>query len=822
MKKNLIILLLSLFFALKIDAQCDGVPYFNYWNTTNNMSFYPHVTEPYYLVETNWAFSDGQNMNQTSSYHVITSFSETGTHEVCVTYTIASSVDENYFCVTTICESFEVNCISLDVDLTSTIDPVDGTFEVTANVMNGVAPYSFQWWVWPGTILTTNDNTIFCDFEDHSYAQVNCSVIEQNGSLGCGSQYATITALNPQVDCEISLTATVMENVVSVEATMMDGEYSPTYPYIYFDFGDGSVPVAAEVGWTSPDVTHAYPVIGSYQICGISEAGFEDSCPDTSCIFVNVESIDLDCQAAFNESVSSGNYISITNASTGYYTDMEWNVDGTIVTNQDYYWNSVTSWPVTATLTISNDSTGCTSSVTETIDLNDYTFYVCGTMYWDANNNNVIDDSEAGLAFQNIEITDQNNNVMIVQTASDGTYCVELNLANGYTLFPQNSDYPNANYYPSYFSTYGGWNGGTNYVNFGTYYVIGEPDVNVNCQTSYVISAVSGTWLIVTVSNDSDQIVSGNLEINSGSFESFVGTPDMEGVFSNENSTFTATLTLQPFEQDGVLLYVQLDPTAPLNYSQFITASFELTSGEDANADDNSCISQQIVVGSFDPNDKQVSPQGNGPQGSIEPSTDWLTYRINFQNTGTAPAHDVRIEDEISNHLDMSSLEVIATSHTCFTTMVDQHVKFEFNNIMLPDSSANEPESHGFVVYRIRVLPNLPDQTQINNTAAIYFDFNEPIITNTTVNTIDYLINSVGTNSALQVSAFPNPASDELNVSVDMPATLRVFDMTGSLVVEKNLKTGLNRIEMHSFADGLYTFILNTNSDSNTFKIMKR
>ncbi len=257
MKKNLIILLLSLFFALKIDAQCDGVPYFNYWNTTNNMSFYPHVTEPYYLVETNWAFSDGQNMNQTSSYHVITSFSETGTHEVCVTYTIASSVDENYFCVTTICESFEVNCISLDVDLTSTIDPVDGTFEVTANVMNGVAPYSFQWWVWPGTILTTNDNTIFCDFEDHSYAQVNCSVIEQNGSLGCGSQYATITALNPQVDCEISLTATVMENVVSVEATMMDGEYSPTYPYIYFDFGDGSVPVAAEVGWTSPDVTHA-------------------------------------------------------------------------------------------------------------------------------------------------------------------------------------------------------------------------------------------------------------------------------------------------------------------------------------------------------------------------------------------------------------------------------------------------------------------------------------------------------------------------------------------------------------------------------------
>jgi hypothetical protein len=39
-------------------------------------------------------------------------------------------------------------------------------------------------------------------------------------------------------------------------------------------------------------------------------------------------------------------------------------------------------------------------------------------------------------------------------------------------------------------------------------------------------------------------------------------------------------------------------------------------------------------------------------------------------------------------------------------------------------------------VYSIKLLNNLPIGTQIKNTAYIYFDFNEAVITNTTVNTL--------------------------------------------------------------------------------------
>jgi hypothetical protein len=63
-------------------------------------------------------------------------------------------------------------------------------------------------------------------------------------------------------------------------------------------------------------------------------------------------------------------------------------------------------------------------------------------------------------------------------------------------------------------------------------------------------------------------------------------------------------------------------------------------------------------------------------------------------------------------------------------------VKFNFPNINLPDSLSDEAGSKGFVRFKVKLKDNLPLGTTIENTAYIYFDFNAPIITNTTVNTI--------------------------------------------------------------------------------------
>jgi hypothetical protein len=61
---------------------------------------------------------------------------------------------------------------------------------------------------------------------------------------------------------------------------------------------------------------------------------------------------------------------------------------------------------------------------------------------------------------------------------------------------------------------------------------------------------------------------------------------------------------------------------------------------------------------------------------------------------------------------------------------------FTFENILLPDSTTNFEGSLGHVYFQVKPRAGLVPGTVIENTAAIYFDFNAPIITNTTFHTI--------------------------------------------------------------------------------------
>ncbi len=161
-----------------------------------------------------------------------------------------------------------------------------------------------------------------------------------------------------------------------------------------------------------------------------------------------------------------------------------------------------------------------------------------------------------------------------------------------------------------------------------------------------------------------------------------------------------------------------------------------VTAYSEDDADPFVSIDCQENKGSFDPNDKNPYPTGTGPNFEIEPNTD-LDYHIRFQNTGTDTAFTVVIRDTISPHLDINSIQPGASSHSYeFDLIGDGAIKFTFNDILLPDSNINEPASHGFVKFRINQEQDVAPGTIINNTAFIYFDFNEPIQTNNVFHTI--------------------------------------------------------------------------------------
>jgi uncharacterized delta-60 repeat protein len=147
---------------------------------------------------------------------------------------------------------------------------------------------------------------------------------------------------------------------------------------------------------------------------------------------------------------------------------------------------------------------------------------------------------------------------------------------------------------------------------------------------------------------------------------------------------------------------------------------------------DNYDFEEEPIRGAVDPNEKQVTPEG-----SILLS-DTLVYTIQFQNVGTAPAFNVIVIDTLDTDLDWSTIQFGASSHPYILSgnTESRFLKWEFRNINLPDSHANQLGSHGFFKFKVRPLSNLPPGREITNTAAIYFDFNPPVITNTVTNTI--------------------------------------------------------------------------------------
>lgn len=139
------------------------------------------------------------------------------------------------------------------------------------------------------------------------------------------------------------------------------------------------------------------------------------------------------------------------------------------------------------------------------------------------------------------------------------------------------------------------------------------------------------------------------------------------------------------------------------------------------------------IIDAFDPNEKSVEPGGITSIHAVQPGTR-LDYLIHFQNCGTDTAFDIVLIDTLSPYLDVTTLHFGAASHpytTSFLPGVVPIVKFTFQNILLPDSSTNEPGSNGFVSYSVYPDSACPLNTVIENFADIYFDFNLPVRTDT-------------------------------------------------------------------------------------------
>ena len=226
----------------------------------------------------------------------------------------------------------------------------------------------------------------------------------------------------------------------------------------------------------------------------------------------------------------------------------------------------------------------------------------------------------------------------------------------------------------------------------------------------------------------------------------------------------------------------------------------------------------QENIGSYDPNDKQASPKGIGEEHLLRENTP-IDYKIRFQNTGTDTAFNVVILDTLSEWLDINTVRPGASSHPyTFQMLAGNVLEFRFDNIMLPDSNINQQASNGFIQFKVDQLPDNAHGTLIENNAAIYFDFNEPIITNTVFHTIGELAITATTSptasNQLPLKIYPNPFSEQATFKLPITTTKGTFllyQMDGRKVLQETFRGSdfeLNASQLNG--SGLYFFEIMT------------
>ncbi|MBC8173242.1 MAG: T9SS type A sorting domain-containing protein [Chitinophagales bacterium] len=299
-------------------------------------------------------------------------------------------------------------------------------------------------------------------------------------------------------------------------------------------------------------------------------------------------------------------------------------------------------------------------------------------------------------------------------------------------------------------------------------------------------------------------------------FLSATTTPDM----ITDDSLVWYISDLSPYESSGIIITVNVSASLAIDDS-IISLAVINTIEEDVNTANNLSGWDVIVTGSFDPNDILVDKE------TIiytEP-VPYLEYIILFQNTGTDTAFNISISNPLSNKLDVSSIQIVNYSHDVAISYDDfsKSMKFEFNDILLPDSNTNELLSHGFVRYRIKPEEGIDLGDLIVNNASIFFDFNLPVLTSDAITSVLLPVPVLDNIPPDEFVIFPNPAGSVMYVEFDVikQVHVEIVDALGKII--RQLETSNSKVQMDisNLSEGLYFIKITSNGKTVLKKFVK-
>lgn len=436
----------------------------------------------------------------------------------------------------------------------------------------------------------------------------------------------------------------------------------------------------------------------------------------------------------------------------------------------------------------------------------------------DPNNNGIKDIGE--LPFDKGNFTYEMNNSGVIEfgTSNYGYYNIfDTNPTNSYNL-----GYTINTNYSSYFSSQTNYNNITIPVGGGAhtyYFPISQlqplNDIQVDLYPNGNPKPGFSYGNIISYRNNGEQTISSGTITFTKSPLVTISNISVVGITSTSTG-FTYTFNdLVPNEVRNLYVEMQVPTIPTVNLGDVITNS-AVINPTDVVPMNNEATLSQIVVGSYDPNDKCESHGGKIALNEFS-SNDYLTYTIQFENTGTANAAFIRVEDELNPLLNPNTVEMVGSSHDYNLKRIGNKLIWYFYNINLPPSSSSFPSGHGYIQFRIKPNAGYTIGTIIPNKADIYFDYNPPIITNTfATEFVQSLKIDDFENNNFRLS--PNPTNSLVQISLqnknEVIKNIVIYDVLGKVIkAYNNSLSNEANLNVSDISKGIYLIEITTEND---------
>jgi hypothetical protein len=274
-----------------------------------------------------------------------------------------------------------------------------------------------------------------------------------------------------------------------------------------------------------------------------------------------------------------------------------------------------------------------------------------------------------------------------------------------------------------------------------------------------------------------------------------------------------------------LLDYIDFDIPGSLasNTQHTFTSSISaLGSTYDCNSANNMCKLLQIVGNNYGGNVKCVDE--DKWMSSVVQNT--LTYNIVLESPEFYGNFQTIVTDTLSPNLDWNTFELINASHSVFILDLGNGIKqFHLNYLGNDDALGINPATglpypYGNIMYRIKELSTNGMGSTVHNTAHVYYDWTDPVATNTTEN--------INTNLGLKDQSetwfmAPNPSSDEVTiVSNEHINTIELMDQSGKIVHVESPNTKNVRLSVQQYAAGIYLIRLSNDKGVSIKKLVKK